>query len=272
MSFTRFASRSVLALIAGGVLLTDGCVLFSRITFTPSEPLGSVSPRLYCPGDGVTASFDLLRDTPCVSRPGLDCAALAPTIDIASSPTEFAPQRIVDFRGRVDFTPASGSVNVTFTPALRSYVEYPSGPASGTDFTRRRFTANTIAASRVDGDVMRQVEHGGMCAGSAPTHADGVVPGPPELSASLRLRRICNSSATQIILSVPGLPGEMIERSLAPGQCFLASEPGVPPDVAALRTYSVRAAVLDPNARCSAIEDRTPPTPLRTTVWMGCGM
>ena len=36
--------------------------------------------------------------------------------------------------------------------------------------------------------MTRTIEHGGMCAGGQPVNADGVIPGPPELSSNLRIR------------------------------------------------------------------------------------
>jgi hypothetical protein len=144
---------------------------------------------------------------------------------------------------------------------------------NGTEALRiRTLLDNTANTRRLDGEIMRTVNHGGMCAGSTPTHADGVLPGPPELSANLRTRRICNSSGAPLRLTITGAPGEMIERDLSPGQCFDTAEPGVSPDVAAARSYSVRALTVDPTTQCGAIQGGMPPAPLQTTIALSCGM
>jgi len=266
----RLLLRGGLSALAAGVLLTNGCAI-PHADAPPGQTIGRLSPALYCPGDTVSAGYNLTQEQPCVSRPGFSCPDFAPTITMTSTPADFAPQTATGFTGNVDFTPSADSTAVTFTAASR-WLTYPIVSMSGVAGLRSRILENnTATAQRLTGTVMRTIEHGGMCAGSQPVNADGVIPGPPELSPSLRLRRICNASAVRIRISVPGAPGSMLERELAPGECFDTSEPGVPPEVGALRTYAVRAVTLDPNAQCNALQGMTPPASLRTTVTLGCG-
>jgi hypothetical protein len=260
--------KPILSLIAGGVLLTNSCSLPRSPLRIPTADIGKVSPAQFCPGDTVTASYNITQERPCVSRPGFDCAALAPTITIASTPMSFAPQTTASFVGGIDFTPAADSVDVGFTAASAG-LSYPFGTTEWRVLTLVNNTANT---RRIDGDIVRTVTHGGMCAGIEPVHADGLLPGPPQLSANLRTRRICNSSTAPIRLIIAGAPGEMVERDLMPGQCFNTDEPGVSPETAAARSYSVRALTVDPAARCSAVQNSTPPASLQTTITLGCGM
>lgn len=264
--------KTLLGGLAAGVLLTNGCALPHAAWRPPTEEIGRVSPAQFCPGDTVTASYNLTQEQPCVSRSGFDCAALAPTITVASSPMSFAPQTTTAFAGNVDFVPAADSVDVSFTAASTG-LTYPVVTMAGTEALRiRTLVNNTANTRRLTGEIMRTVNHGGMCAGSTPTYADGVLPGPPALSANLRTRRICNSSTAPLRLTIAGAPGEMIERDLMPGQCLDTAEPGISPEVAMARTYSVRALTVDPMTQCGAIQGSTPPAPLQTTITLGCGM
>jgi hypothetical protein len=264
--------KTLLGAIAAGVLLTNGCALPHAELRIPTAEIGRVSPAQFCPGDTVTASYNLTQEQPCVSRSGFDCATLAPTITIASAPMSFAPQTTTAFAGNVDFMPAADRVDVSFTAASTG-LTYPVVGMSGTPGLRLlTLVDNTATTQRLTGEIVRTVNHGGMCAGSAPVHADGVLPGPPELSANLRTRRICNSSAAPLRLTIAGAPGELIERDLSPGQCFDTAEPGISPDAAAARTYSVRALTIDPTTQCGAVQGSTPPAPLQTTITLGCGM
>lgn len=270
MSSIRLLLRSGLSALAAGVLLTNGCAI-PHADRPPGQTIGHISPALYCPGDTVSAGYNLTQEQPCVSRPGFSCPDFAPTITMTSTPADFAPQTATGFTGNIDFTPSSDSVSVAFS-ATNPSLFYPIAVAPDrSPFRRRWLENNTATAQRLTGTVMRTVEHGGMCAGGQPVNADGVIPGPPALSSSLRIRTICNSSTTRIRITVPGAPGSMLERDLDPGQCFDTSEPGVPAEVGALRTYAVRSLVADPGAQCSVLQGMTPPASLRTTVTLGCG-
>lgn len=268
--FLRAPVRIGLSTLAAGVLLTNGCTI-PHADAPGGQSIGRVSPALYCPGDVVTAEYNLTQEQPCVSRTGFSCPDFAPTITMTSAPADFAPRTATGFTGNVDFMPSTDSTAVTFTAASR-WLTYPIVSMSGVAGLRTRIIDNnTASARRLTGTVTRTIEHGGMCAGGQPVNADGVIPGPPELSSNLRIRTICNGSTTRIRITVPGAPGGQLERDLDPGQCFDASEPGVPAEVAALRTYAVRSLVADPAAQCSALQGMTPPASLRTTVTLGCG-
>lgn len=263
--------KPVLGALAAGVLLTNGCLPHAPLR-PPSENIGQVSPVQFCPDDTVTASYNVTQEQPCVAQPGQDCAMHMPTITVASTPMSFPAQTTTAFIGRVDFTPAADAVDVGFSAAA-PLLFYPIVQMDGRPaFRGRTLVNNSVTVRRLTGEIMRTVDHGGMCAGATPVHADGVVPGPPALSPSLGIRQICNTSAAPIVLTLSGASGDMIERMLAPGGCFSTSEPGVPAGTSMLRTYSVRALVVDPNARCNATEGMVPPAPLQTTLTLSCGL
>lgn len=263
----RTTLRISLSALAAGVLLTNGCALPHAPLRPTNENIGQVSPLQFCPGDTITANFNLTQEQACVSRPGLDCATLAPTITIASTPMSFAPQTTTAFSGRVDFVPAGDSVNVQFSAASAG-LAYPVVNMDGTPGLRiRNLVNNAVETRRITGEITRTIDHGGMCVGGNPVNADGVVPGPPELSSNLRMHRICNTSAVPVRIQIGGFAGDM----LAPGGCLDLAAPGVPAELGMARTYSVFPLAVDPGAQCASTQGMTPPASLQTTVALGCG-
>ena len=263
--------RLGLATIAAGMLLTNGC----QLQHGPRPPFSfsTVSPQSYCPGDLITASYDLTQETACVSRPGFDCAAVAwPAITIDSSPISFPPQTFTASSRSLNFTSTEPRIDVTFTPpgSSASYL-YPSVDTAGTaSFTARNIRTQTLPVERIDGSISRERSHDGMCNDGTPTYASAVIANLPELSPNLRVQEVCNASAVPIIATLSSASGD-VSRELSPGACFVPNEPGAPAVPATGSTISVRSLVVDPIAQCNPVQGMTPPTQLTTRAVLACG-
>ncbi len=264
-------TRFTLASIATAMLLTNGCVLQHA---SRPPPYSSVSPQRYCPGDAVTASYDLTRDTACVSRPGFDCATTVswPPIAIDSVPMSFPPQTFTASADRLDFTPTAPRVDVTFSPpvASTSYL-YPSVDSGGApNFTMRTISVQTHAVVRIDGSIDRALSHGGLCSGGSPAHAAAEVANLPAFSPNLQVQEVCNTSSAPIIATLSSVSGD-VSRELSPGACFVPNGPGAPAVPATGSTISVRSLAVDPIAQCNPLQGMTPPRPLTTRAVLACG-
>lgn len=265
------STRFGLAVVAAGILLTSGCTLPHA---SRPFPYSAVSPRSYCPGDVVTASYELTRDAACVSRPGFDCATTVswPAITIDSTPMSFPPRTFTTSGGGLDFAPTAPSVDVTFSPpgGSASFL-YPSVDAAGTaNFTSRSIRTQTHTVERIDGSIARALTHGGVCSGTTPAHTPATIAEPPEFSPSLRIQQVCNTSAVPIVATLSGASGD-ISRELPPGACFVPNEPGMPAVPAAGSTLGVRGLTVDPVAQCNQLQGMTPPTSLTTRAVLACG-
>lgn len=262
--------RLTLSAIAAGVLFTDGCVL-PHAQLPEPVAFGEVSPLRYCPGDTITAAFDIAAESACVSRPGMDCAALAPTIAISGSPAAFPAQSFNAFAGHLSFATTEPRVDVSFLPTPDPFaVFYPTirdgMPATGF----RSIKGTTRTAERIDGEIARVLYHYGLCDGSTPGYASAAVGDEPGLSPNLRMKRLCNTSAVPIVATITGASGDFV-RELGVGQCFELSEPGIPAGTDIARSVGVRSQAIDPTAQCSAVQGATPPQTLTTRAFFGCG-
>ncbi len=267
-------TRHTLTAIAAGVLLTNGCVL-SHGTRPPAM-FGSVAPRNYCPSDTVIASYNLLGTNTCISRPGLDCATIQPTIGISSTPMSFAPASVTAFAGRVDFVPTEDNVDVTFSTGSmtrqQAYI-YPTVDSAGAATTNTAFVRDsTYSIQKINGDIGSELTHSGMCAGSTPTHAPASLPGLPQYSSNLRLQQICNRNSVAINVTISSAAAPPVTIGLMPGECRDPSPPGGSSMIAGGSTVEVQSLAIDPGAQCSATQGSTPPATLRTAVIMRCGM
>jgi hypothetical protein len=264
-------TRYTMATLAACVLLTDGCTL-THASRPPNE-FGSVSPRHYCPGDTVTASYDLAMETPCVSRAGMDCATVGPAITISSAPESFPPQTSTRLANGLTFTPTAPRVDVSFAPSTTPFsFVYPSvNPTTGAPaLTLRWIRTTTRPVERIEGSIAQTLSHGGMCNGTTPANAPAQIVDLPEFSANLRVQQLCNTSAVPIEATLAGASGEFTRR-LAPGECFALDEPGVPSGLGTARTVSVRPLAIDPAVQCSAVQGSTPPQTLTTRAVLACG-
>lgn len=249
----------LLALLALGACELDRSVI--------PGPLGRVAPQQFCPGDTVTASYDLQLSDACPA--GVDCAPYRPNVDVSSNPGAFPPTRINDYLGSLDFVPAADRTEVTFAsdrnPVLIPTDRFRDGARV---FLERGFSAPGVhAVTRITGTIERELLHEGVCAGSTPMNASAELPGPPQLSPNMGLVEVCNASGVPVVLSLdaPSTATGMENIPLNASQC------AVPSPSATGRVVTVRPQSADPAARCSAVGGGfMPPRTLRTRVRMAC--
>ena len=264
----RTSFRIALSTLAAGVLLTNGCAL-------PHAPyrgnnIGKVEPANYCPGDTVTASYDITAPDMCVSRPGLNCATLQPTITTRSTPESFPAQTAAGFANRISFMPTADTVDVSFTMEGVSSPQsllFPTVDAMGAPTTRMVTVGNNTArTTRVNGTGMFDLVFTGTCNGSQPSHAPATLPGPPAFSERLHLASICNPTSAALLVNVAGNT-----VMLPPGACQNPVPPGSSTVIPAGAPVTLLSAPIDPGAQCSSVQGSRPPADIRLQATMSCG-
>jgi hypothetical protein len=250
--------RVSLSTIAGGMLLTAGCVP------PHATPYSRLTPAEYCPGDSVVAAFDVVGSAPCVSHSGMNCADLTPTIEIATTSAALPSARIAAFAGERVFVPTESAVTATFS-AEPSRLFYPAIDAMGREIIVDKLMVTTPhTATRIDGEIDETLDHAGMCNGTTPVHASVPLPGAPRHSGRLVAQRICNLNAEPILVSVGDAAGGGVSGMLSPGGCLPLGFPS------AGRVAEVSRLAVDPN-HCGTLQTQGPPPPLRTRVFLACG-
>ncbi|MGN6154000.1 MAG: hypothetical protein ACTHOH_18650 [Lysobacteraceae bacterium] len=268
MPSIRLLVRGGLSALAAGVLLTNGCTL----THAPllGNNIGKVEPANYCPGDTVTARYDITAPDTCVSRPGLNCATLQPTITTASTPESFPAQTVAGFANRIDFVPTADAVDVSFSLAGTTSPQrliYPTLDAMGAPVTRfADVRNNTARTTRINGSGTYDLVFSGVCNGPQPGHAPATLPGPPAFSAHLHMDSVCNPTSSTLLVNVAGTP-----VMLPPGGCQNPVPPGSTTVIPAGAPVTLLSAPIDPAARCSSVEGGQPPADIRLRVTMTCG-
>ena len=266
MRHSKFIVRGSLIAIAAGMLA--GCPL-------PHAPvryndIGKVEPANYCPGDTVTAHYDLTAPNVCASRPGMNCAALAPTITTRSTPESFPSSTVAGFANSVSFAPTADAVDVSFSfegATSPQSLFYPFVNGSGMAETGWiRAQNNTARTTRINGSGTYPLVFSGVCNGSQPSHAPATLPGPPTFSANLHLGSICNTTGSSMLINVGGNT-----VMLAPGACQNPVPPGSGMSIPAGAPVTLLSAPIDPTAQCSAVEGGHPPADIRLQVTMTCG-
>ncbi|MFZ5635936.1 MAG: hypothetical protein ACOY82_05050 [Pseudomonadota bacterium] len=268
----RTLVRLGLSTLAAGVLLTNGCVFPHAI---PARDFGTVTPAHYCPGDRVTAQYDLLGTTACVSRPGLDCATAAPLIRLSSTPETFPPREFNAFAGGLDFVPNADRVEVRFGTGSSSGDQtyfVPIVDRNGMPTTVQvRVRDTTRSTERIAVPDDETLTHQGVCAGGMPAHTPAPLPGLPAFSSNLRLQQLCNGQDTPIFVTITSASGLSANTMLGARACWPnPGPPGMPGAFGSGDIVDARAAAFDPTARCSAIEGGTPPMPIATIATMSC--
>jgi hypothetical protein len=252
------------------VVVATGCII-ERGNLTAGYT--TVAPGQYCPGDAMTASYDLLGSDVCPAD--ASCASFFPTVAISSTPAAFPAQSIVGYTGNVNFTaPDADRFSIMFNPD-RDDVLIPTAevvPGSGRVFIRRASLDQTRTASRISA-INQELVHDGMCAGAAPVNSSQTLPGLPRFSPNLRLTDLCNVNAVEVIVTLSGgADGTSFTQTLASGQC-LSTMPGVPTSTQNARVVEVRPATVAPGTRCDStgtMNNNVPPPPLRTLARMAC--
>lgn len=216
-------------------VVANGCML-NRTAILPAP--GTLVPGQYCPGDTLTASYDLLRFaggacTPRDGRPD-ECTTAAPTVTMTSTPALFPPTTLQSYRNSIDFTASGDRVDVGFAYGATAIFIPPT-----TLLTDIR--DHTASATRIVGTVDTTLPHMGNCARgfAVPTYAPVMVPG---TSPGLGLTRICNPASNTVPVNLTlstDAPGESFSIMLARGECRDTSAPGVPVFAARARMISV---------------------------------
>lgn len=246
---------------ACSVVVASGCMLDRSPILAP---WGDVSPREYCAGDTLQASYQFF-DGACPA--GADCTMHFPNVAIRSMPSLFPDTPFNAYRGDVDFAASGDSVAVTFD-IDRNVV---SQPMEGGFRQITGVNDITVTASRIIGVREFTQTHDGMCAGSMPVNAPAELPTRPRFSQNLRLRQLCNTNGVPVSVTLSGgAPGVTHTQTLIVGECLDTAMPGVPAEVAASRVVDVRPLFFDPSVRCSATGPNSPPPPLRTLARMSC--
>ena len=266
-TFTPPVLRPLLVAVAVvAVLGTSGCRLEQRPIITWSQ----VEPAQVCPGETVTASFDFLGEETC--RDEAACRSHHPNVVISSAPAAFPTRHITGYVDSFTFTPEADSTTVTFDidrDAVRVPTIRTDPDGTRIDVVREQVLDRTLTVTRITGALESELVHEGMCAGSTPVNATATVPGPPLVTAGLRLRELCNVNGVPVTLTLAGAAGSRFSQVLRPGECVDTAMAGVPGlDLA--REVDVRPMFVDPGVRCSATGPSTPPPTLRTLVRQGC--
>ena len=267
MPSLRLLVRGGLSALAAGVLLTNGCAL-PHAAFLGNN-IGKVEPANYCPGDTVTARYDITAPDMCVSRPGLSCATLQPTITTASTPESFPAQTVAGFANRIDFAPTADAVDVSFSMAgtTSQRLIFPTLDAMGAPVTRfADVRNNTARTTRINGSGSYELVFPGVCNGPQPGHAPATLPGPPAFSEHLHMDSLCNPTSSTLLVNVAGN-----SVMLPPGACQNPLPPGSTTVIPAGAPVMLLSAPIDPAARCSSVEGGQPPADIRLRVTMTCG-
>jgi hypothetical protein len=252
------------------VAVATGCII-------RREPLirsyNDLTPRGYCPGDTLTASYDFLQELRCPTGLEATCSDFSPTVAISSDSMVFPAQSIRGYTGNISFiAPDADRVSVMFNPSADEVTIPTEEIRDGTRvFVARPSLDRTSVASR-QAPLDQTLVHDGMCAGSAAVNTPQTLPGLPQFSPNLRLNDLCNTNSVPVIATLSGgADGMTYTQMLSPGQC-LSSMPGVPNSTQNARLIEVRPAVTDPSTRCTATGPNMPPPTLRMRARMACGV
>lgn len=194
-----------------------------------------------------------------------------PTVALTSTPEVFPAQSLTAFNAGHTFTPAVDAYTVAFTPD-RASVMYPIVETMGRTFAVRATPPATKSGTRINGTIVRELTHNGMCAGSMPVYAPASLPGTPQVSNRMRAQEICNPNSVPITISLTSAASPSFITTLAPGACADPSPPGTPGVGSDARIVEVSSSIIDPNAVCSPLQSNTPPASLRTRITLACGM
>ena len=255
---------------ACSVIVASGCIIVRGTLTGPGY--GQVTPRQYCPGDTMTASFDFLQEMRCPA--GVDCTGFFPTVAISSDEGMlFPPQSIRGYAGSLTFVaPDINRIGVQFDPNVDEVLIPTEEIRDGNRVFFARPSLNLIAAATKQLPLSETLIHSGMCAGATPVNAPQELSGLPRFSPNLQLTDLCNANGVPVIATLSGgADGTSFTQTLSPGQC-LSAMPGVPTSTQGARTVEVRPMNADPNTRCSGTGPYMPPPTLQMRANRACGI
>jgi hypothetical protein len=253
------------------VIILSGCVLERRPLYAGYSKL---SPRVYCPGDDLTASYDFLGTDSCPA--GVDCSPYFPSVTVSSETALFAPRTTRAYSGSLNFRSAGNTVTViSETPSESVLI-----PTDRFQDGNRVFIDRTvherreIRVSTIYGGEQQTLNHAGMCAGATPAYSAGEAWSAPQVSSRLVANRLCNTSSVPIIatvsyLSVPGLTTPDAVLTLGIAECRDLTRADLPVAPTPNR-ISVRPQTPDLSARCGALDGAAPPRNLSTSLGYAC--
>jgi hypothetical protein len=247
-------------------VVANGCMLDRRIIISP----GTVVPGQYCPGDTLVASYDFLRFAGgvCTPRDGApdECATLAPTVTMTSTPALFPPTTLQRYQNSVSFTASGDRVDVGFAYGTSSLFIPPLTVLGN-------IRDHAESATRIIGTVDTALPHMGNCARgfAVPTYAPVLVPG---TSPGLGLTQICNPATNTVPVNITlstDAPGESFSMMLTRGECRSTSAPGIPAFAARARAIGIAPVGLmcGPGGDGSTTPQPSAP-PLSTLVGQAC--
>lgn len=265
-----WARTAIVAVCA--ITVSTGCFLDR----TPRPIWSSVSLNEYCPNDTITAGFDFLGDLNCPFTDGR-CESSMPNVTISHMPEAgaseiFPPQSIRSFRSSFAFTaPDVEQITVAFQ-SDRNPVRIPhlrDNEPGNTDRVIDPRRSDTM--QRIDETRYREYHHSEMCtAGALPTYAPAVIRDESmRISPNARLTEVCNDDVVAFKIALTGgVPGEMFERNLDPGECIRLDAPGIPSSTQLATALGIKP-ISFPEGVCMDIKDR--PTYIKTKAKFGCG-
>ena len=263
--------RSPLPCLAVAILVAataGGCSLDRSII----SSWGEASPTQFCPGDAVTVSWDFQRTETC--RDEALCAMYHPTVVVSSNPAGFPPRTVTGYRDSFSFNPTADVTRVDFDldrDAVRVPTTRVDAEGRPIDALREGLRDDWREIRRITGSQETELVHDGMCAGATPVNSPATLPGPPRLSANLRLVSLCNRNGVPVVVTLAGsMPGSSHTQALMTGECLDTGAPGVPAGIDGARVVEVRPMFADPGVRCSATGPNSPPPALRTVALMAC--
>jgi hypothetical protein len=258
--------RISLLLVSSICLMNAGCIL-ERGVLTSFQDL---TPRTYCPGDTLTASYDFQRELRCPA--GVDCNPYHPTVTITPTPALFPTQSLpAAYTGSFNFPAAGDRVSVSFSADRASVLvpteEFRDGARV---FAQRSGYQNPdVRTSSLFNNEEQLVSNAGNCRNE---YMPIQTWGPPQKSPQLIVSQVCNRDSVPIAFMAIDSSGRSTpEVNIEPGRCM----PLPMTDVMRASRIMYRPLVLDVGARCMGSGVASPPDilarPLNVGVQYRCG-
>jgi hypothetical protein len=234
---------------------------------SPIVSFTDLTPREYCPGDELTASYDFLREASCPA--GVDCNPYLPAVSMRSEPELFTPRNFTSYRESFTFPSSGDSVTlVTTAPATVNIPTAEFRDGGRVFISRTGYTVPERRTARLFSGGEQTFTHSGMCAGASPAYSGGEFRAAPTVSARLQANEICNRSSVPIAVMVFDDMSRNTELLLGNTECRSIAAPGV--IFGTPVRFSVRPQIPDITARCTATMSSPPSMALATAVRYAC--
>jgi hypothetical protein len=230
-----------LLLVSSICLMNAGCILDRR----PIRSFADLTPRTYCPGDTLTASYDFQRELRCPAD--VDCSSYHPTVTLTPTPALFPAQALpAGYTGSLNFPASGNSVSVSFTPDPTE-VQIPTAEfrdGRRVFAVRNGYSIPEVRTSTLFNNEEQSVRNAGNCRNEyTPIQAWSA----PERSPRLVANQVCNRDSVPIAFTAMDSEGRATpEVRVEPGSCM----PLPMTDVMRARQIMYRPLVPDLGARC----------------------